>query len=118
MQENHIELLDSINISNCLKLIQTILNFIQAARDSDETIGDWVEKAKSFQSEIHFEPTAIDSFATQNRPNRFPYTVYWMWLRQSSRNVSNISKSYVVISNFRSIDIPKKFHSREIARNT
>lgn len=60
----------SIDISNGLQLIQKILNFIEEARGSDEIIDEWFEKAKSIRSEIHFEPTAIDNFATQSRPNR------------------------------------------------
>lgn len=39
-------------------------------KESDETIDEWFQKAKSIRSEIHFEPTAIDHFATQNRTNR------------------------------------------------
>lgn len=60
----------SIDISNGLQLIRKVLNFLKTARDSDETIDEWFEKAKSIRSEIKFEPTAIDHFATQNRPNR------------------------------------------------
>lgn len=60
----------SIDITNCLQLIQKALNFIQTARESDEIINEWFERAKSIRSEIHFEPTAIDNFAIQNRTNR------------------------------------------------
>lgn len=45
-------------------------DFIQKARDIDDTIDEWFERAQSIRSEIQIEPNALDELATQNRPVR------------------------------------------------
>lgn len=46
---------------------------MKTAREGNDIIDEWFGKAKQMQREFSFEPTALDSMATQRRPVRYRY---------------------------------------------